>query len=206
MSLSPDKRHIFHFAEIKALGGAGANAGGFQSLIDTIHAIVALYHLAGIGVPLGGTPGACRNTGFASNAKGMVHEDDTILAALLHGTGGTCGDTPRILAVVAGHKDISRARHAADIARAHLQNLTQPRSDGQVFIGLALNFTGAATNTFACILKQIIVTHNSSSIHQIDNTVNTACGWPTIAFPTGCQQPDTLGDKEQLSYQKKEPL
>jgi hypothetical protein len=71
----------------------------------------------------------------------MIDKDNTVFAALLHGTRWAGGHTPRVLAMITGHKDIGRSRQAANVTGADLQNLAQPRSDGQVLIGLALNFT-----------------------------------------------------------------
>jgi hypothetical protein len=97
-------------AEVKAFGYTFGNAGRFQILIDPIHAEIAFDGLAGLRVPLGGSPGAGRDAGFAAHTEFFVYEDNTVLRSFLHRAGRTGGDTPGILAVEAGHKHIGHAR------------------------------------------------------------------------------------------------
>ena len=84
--------------------------GRIQALINPVHAVIALHCFTGLRVPLGSSPWAGRNTGFAADAKGGVYEDDAVLGPFLHRAGRTGGNTPRLLAVKTGHKYIRHTR------------------------------------------------------------------------------------------------
>jgi hypothetical protein len=125
-------------AEVKAFGDTFGDTGRLQSLIDAIHAKIAFDRLAGLRVPLGGSPGTGRNAGFAAHAKFFVYEDNAVLWSFLHGAGGACCNTPGILAVEAGHKHIGHARQIVYLAGADGNNLGQSRPDGQVVFCFAM--------------------------------------------------------------------
>jgi len=97
-------------AEVKTFGDALGYTGRFQTLIDAIHAKIAFDCLAGLRVPLRGSPRAGRNAGFAAHAQFVVHEYNAVLGPFLHGARGAGGDAPGVLAVEAGHKYIGHAR------------------------------------------------------------------------------------------------
>ena len=150
------------------MGGAGVNAGRFESLVDAIHTVIALDHFAGFTIPLGCTPGACGDACFAAHTNVAVNKDDAVLLSFLHGAGGASGHTPWIFTVVARHEDIGRPRQAANLSRADLDDLTEPGACRQTFVGFALHFAGAATNAFTSILKQVVMTHGSPPFVLID--------------------------------------
>ena len=54
-------------AEVKTFGDALGDTGRFQILVNAIHAKIAFDRLAGLRVPLGGSPGTGRNAGFAAH-------------------------------------------------------------------------------------------------------------------------------------------
>jgi hypothetical protein len=90
----------------------------------------------------------------------VVHENNAVTAALLHGTGGTCRDAPGIFAVKAGHEYVGGTGEATDHLGSYLDDLTQSWSDRQVFVGFTLNFTGMASDTLLGVLKQIVFAHS----------------------------------------------
>ena len=106
MTFPTDLTHGFRQSEFQTVGGADRNTGRFKPLVDTIHAIVALDDFSDFGVPLRGAPRAGRDTCLASDAQGMIHENDAVMGPFLHGAGWACGYTPGIFAVKAGHEDI----------------------------------------------------------------------------------------------------
>jgi hypothetical protein len=116
-------------------------------LIDSIFAVVALEYLACLLIPLGRTPGAGRNARFAAYAQSRIDEYDPIMHPLLHGTGRTCRDTPGGLAVKAGHEYEVDSGNAAYQFRTYGDDHTESRADRQIVFGLAVHFTGFASNT-----------------------------------------------------------
>ena len=101
---------FIRFSEVEAFGHALCYAGRLQFLIHSVLAVITLDDRARIWIPLGGPPGAGRNTNFATNATQCIHEDDAILGPFLHGARGAHGDTGWALTVKAGDKDIGHAR------------------------------------------------------------------------------------------------
>lgn len=164
MALSSGFRQRLFFSEGKTLGGTGSNAGGFQTYIQPIFAIVAFDYLADILTPLWRSPGACSNTGFAADAKAVVNKYDTIAGTLLHGAGGTGGDTPGVFAMKAEHEDEGGSRQTTNQFRTDIDYLTQTRASRQVLIGFALDFAGMATNAFAGILGKMVPAHENSPL------------------------------------------
>jgi hypothetical protein len=63
--------------------------------------------------------------------------------------------------VKAWHENKGHFRQSPYEFRAHLNDLAGFWPFWQVFVGLALNFTGMASNTFFDILKQVIFTHSN---------------------------------------------
>ena len=140
MAFPADLGHVLHRAELQAMGGAGGHAGRIQSLVHPILAIITLDHLSGIRIPLGCAPGTGGNAGFASDAKAVVHENDAVAAALLHGSGGTCGHTPWIFTVKTGHENIGCPGLVIEHFRTHLDDLAGPGLRWQGLIYFTLNF------------------------------------------------------------------
>jgi hypothetical protein len=68
----------------------------------------------------------------------MVHKNDTVLGPFLHRAGGAGGDTPGILAVKAGHKNIGHARQVVHFSGADGYYLGQSRPDRQTVLGFAM--------------------------------------------------------------------
>jgi hypothetical protein len=150
-------------AEVKAFGNTFGNAGRFQTLIDSIHAEIAFDRLAGLRVPLGGSPGTGRNAGFAAHAKFFVYEDNTVCRSFLHRTGRTGCDTPGILTVEAGHKHIGHARQVVYLSGTYGNYLSQPRPDGQMVFCFAMRFAAVTSNAALVILVNIVLAHMFSS-------------------------------------------
>jgi hypothetical protein len=126
------------FTEVKAFGDTLGYTGRFQTLIDSIHAKIALDRLAGLRVPLGRAPGTGRNTGFAAHAKFFVYEDNTVGRPFLHRPCWAGCYTPGVLAVEAGHEYIGHAWQVVDFSGADGNYLGQPRSDGQIIFSFAM--------------------------------------------------------------------
>ena len=145
--------------EVKTFGDTLGHTGRLQSLIDPIHAKIAFDRLAGLGVPLGGSPGTGRNTGFAAYAKFIVYEDDAVGRPFLHGAGGTGCDAPGILAVEAGHEHIGHARQIVYPAGTDGYNLGQSRPDGQIVFCFAMGFAAVASDAALGILVYVILAH-----------------------------------------------
>jgi hypothetical protein len=103
---------------VKAFGDTLGYTGRFQTLIDSIHAEIALDRFAGIRIPLGCSPGTGRNTGFAAYAQFVVHEYNAVLGPFLHGARGAGGYAPGVLTVEAGHKNIGHTRKIVYFFRA----------------------------------------------------------------------------------------
>ena len=160
MAIPADLCHIFHLAELQTMGVTGGHASGIQPLVNPIFAIVALDHLAGFRIPLGSPPGAGGNAGFTSHTQAVIHENDAVASALLHGTGGAGSHTPGIFTVKAGHENIRGPGKPADHLRSHLNNLAQPGAYRKILVGLALYFTGMAADAFFGVLKQIVLAHS----------------------------------------------
>ena len=95
---------LCRIAEMKTFCNTFGYTGRIQALINPVHAVVALHCFTGLRVPLGSSPWAGRNTGFAADTKCGVYKDDAVLGPFLHRAGGTGGNTPRLLAVKTGHK------------------------------------------------------------------------------------------------------
>jgi hypothetical protein len=83
----------------------------------------------------------------------VIHKNDAITAAFLHGAGGAGSYTPGIFTVKAGHEYIRGPGKPADHLGPHLNDLAQPGAHRQILVGLALNFTGMASNALFGILK-----------------------------------------------------
>jgi hypothetical protein len=138
MSFASRLTFYTRFAEVKAFSDTLGYTGRLQTLIDSIHAKIAFDRLAGLRVPLGGSPGTGRNAGFAAHTKFFVYKDNTVLRSFLHGTGRTGSHAPGILAVEAGHKHIGHARQVVYLSRADGNYLGQSRPDGQIVFGFAM--------------------------------------------------------------------
>ena len=95
---------------MKAFRDAFRYTSRFQTLIDPVHAEITFNCLAGFWIPLGGSPGTGRDTGFATDAQCFVNEYDAVLGPFLHRAGGAGRDTPWFLAVKTGHEYIRHAR------------------------------------------------------------------------------------------------
>lgn len=125
-------------AEVKTFGDTLGYTGRFQALIDAVHTKIAFDRLAGLRIPLGGTPGTGRNAGFAADTQFVVHEYDTVRRPFLHCAGGAGRHAPGILTVEAGHKYVGHARQVVNFSGSDGYYLGQSRSDGQIVFGLAM--------------------------------------------------------------------
>jgi hypothetical protein len=149
--------------EVKTFGDTLGDTGRLQPLIDPIHAKIAFDRLASIRVPLGGSPGTGRNTGFAAYAKFIVYEDNAVRRSFLHGAGGTGCDAPGILAVEAGHEHIGHARQIVYPAGTDGYNLGQSRPDGQIVFRFTMGFAAVASDAALGILVDVVFAHAFSS-------------------------------------------
>ena len=137
---------------MQAVGDTFDNAGGFQALIDSIHAEVALADLAGIGIPLGNRPGAGGYAGLAADAGLFLDIDDPVFLATTHGAGGTGVDTPGLFTVETREVDeIDFGRRL--IGRGNLDHPAVKGARTRVIFGFTMDFTGAATDAVGHILN-----------------------------------------------------
>jgi hypothetical protein len=115
---------------VKAVGDALGHTGRLQPFIDAIHAVVALYDLSRLGIPLGGAPRACRDAALAAHAKRGLNEDNAVFGSLLHCSRRACGNAPRILAVKARHEDEGCTRYPTYHFGADRDDLIEARPYG----------------------------------------------------------------------------
>jgi hypothetical protein len=148
---------------MQAFGNTFGDTGRIQALIDPIHAVVAFNRFTGRRIPLGGSPGACRNASLAADAEFLIHEDNAVPGSFLHGACGAGRHTPGILAVEAGHEYISHARQIVDLLGAHRNNLRQSGADGQVIFGFAVGLAAETPDAAFGILVDIVLAHACSS-------------------------------------------
>ena len=134
-------RHFFRDIERETVRGTDGYTGGFQPLVDSIHTIIAFDNFSDFRIPLGSPPGTRGNTGFTSHTEIVVHENDTVLFAALHGTGGAGGDTPRVFTVKTWHENKGRPGFVVKEFGSHRYDLTGPGFRRKRFVYLALNFT-----------------------------------------------------------------
>lgn len=119
-------RHFFRYVEREAVRGTDGHTGGFQALIDPIHAVIALNNFSHFRIPLRGSPGTGGDTGFTSHTEIVVNENDTVFFAALHGTSGACSDTPRVFTVKTGHKNKGRPGFVVKKFGSYLDDLAGP--------------------------------------------------------------------------------
>ena len=169
MAFAADLRHVLHLAEMQAVGGADRGTGGLHSRVDPLLAVVALDHLAGFGVPLGGAPRAGGDTGLAAHAQALLDVDDAVSGPFAHGAGGAGGDTPGIFAMEAGHEHVRGPRQPVHHFGCDVDHLTGLGADRQRLVALAGDFTGVASDAVFRILKQVILAHSyRSSLCRLD--------------------------------------
>ncbi len=160
MTLTADLGHVRNFAELKASGGAGSDTGRIEACINPILAIITFFYFSGFLVPLGGTPGAGGDTGFAAHTKVLINKHDPVFGPFLHGAGGAGRNAPGIFTMETGHENKGYFGYVGDYFGSYLDDLAGFGPCRQVLICLALDLTGAAADTFFCILEQIILTHS----------------------------------------------
>jgi hypothetical protein len=147
------------FSKMEAFGYALGHAGRLQALVDPIHAVIAFDRFSRFGIPLGCAPGAGCNAAFAAYAEVFLHKDDPILRPFLHGTRGACGDTPGVLAVKAGHKDIGHPGKVVDQLGSHRDNLTKARAQRQAVLGFTVGLAAKTSDAAFDILVNIVLAH-----------------------------------------------
>ena len=150
-------------AEVQAFGDALGNASRFQTLIDAVHAVIAFDRLAGLRVPLGRSPRTGRDTRLASHAQLFVHKNDAVFGPFLHRTGGTGGDTPRVLTMEARHEHIGHARQVVNFFGSDRNYLRQPGPDGQIVLRLAVGLAAVTSDAALGILVDVVFAHEFSS-------------------------------------------
>ena len=130
MSLTPHFIGLFHTPEMEAFRHTLSDTGRLQALIYAIFTIIAFYHLTRHRIPLGCSPGAGRDAGFAPHTKIGVDKNNSILGALLHGTCRAGGNAPRLFTVKTGDEHIGHPRHAVYPFGPYGNNLAEPRPNG----------------------------------------------------------------------------
>jgi hypothetical protein len=153
-------------AELETMSDALGDAGRLQALVHPVLAIIALHHFPGFRMPLGRAPRTGGNTGFAADAQGRLHKDDTVLGTFVHSPGGAHGHAPGLLAVETRHEDKSHAGNPAHHLGAHGHDLPQPGAQGQPFIGFAVHLAAQAADASFLVLNKIILAHKVSSYYQ----------------------------------------
>jgi len=141
------------------MGGAECHTSRLHTRIHPIHAIIALYHLADIGVPLRCSPRAGRHTAFASHAKGRVRKHDPITWPLLHGSRGASGDTPGIFAMKTRHEYIRSLWDAIDELGSDRDDVGRFRAAQEALVALARDGTAVTPDALLLILIQIVYAH-----------------------------------------------
>ena len=119
-------RHFFRDIEREAVCGADSHTGRFQTLVDPIHAVITFDDFSHFRSPLRGTPGTGGDTCFTAHTEIVVNENNAVLLAALHGTGGACRDTPGIFTVKTGHENKGRPGFVVKEFGSHLDDLAGP--------------------------------------------------------------------------------
>ena len=94
------------FTELQTFSDAFGHAGRLQSLVDAVHTIIAFDRFTRFRIPLGRAPRTGGDAALTSHTECLIHKNDAVFRAFLHGTGGTRRHTPRIFTVKAGYKNI----------------------------------------------------------------------------------------------------
>lgn len=105
MAFPPNLGHIFDLTEFETAGGACGDAGRLKPFINTVLAVIALYHFASVRVPLGGSPGAGGDAGFAAYAKVFFNKDNAVAGSFLHGSRGAGSNAPGVFTMETGHEN-----------------------------------------------------------------------------------------------------
>lgn len=106
MTLTSYLGHVLHLSEAQAMRRADSDTGRLESLVDTIHAVVAFDSLPNLLVPLGSAPGTGCDAGFATDAEFRFYKYNSIFNPFLHGSRRARGYAPGIFAVEAGHENV----------------------------------------------------------------------------------------------------
>jgi hypothetical protein len=149
------------FAKIEAVRGADRNACRAEALVNTVHAIITLNHLAEFRMPLGCSPWACGNAGLTTHTKVMIHKNNSILWPSLHRSRWARSNAPGIFTMKTGHKDVRCTRVAVKEFGSDSDYLARPRLWWQTFIALANNFARMTADTFILVLQQEVFAHRS---------------------------------------------
>jgi len=86
--------------QLQGMRGAKSHAGRFETLVNAIHAVVALDRLFGVGIELGRVPGADFRAGHAPDTFLLLDINNPV-STFFHGIRGADRHAERILAVVA---------------------------------------------------------------------------------------------------------
>jgi hypothetical protein len=147
------------FPEMEAFGHTLGHAGGFQSLIYPIKAIITFHRLSGLRIPLGRAPGACGDTALATDAEGFIDINNPILSPLLNGTRGTGRHTPWAFTVKTGHKNVRHPGESIHPFWANRNNLAEAGTHGEIVLYLAMDFAAETSNTPFRIVVYIVLAH-----------------------------------------------
>jgi hypothetical protein len=150
-------------AEMETFGNALGYAGRLQTLINPVHTKITFDGLAGIRVPLGGSPRTGGDAGFTTHTHIGLHKDNAVLWPFLHCSGRTCGYTPGILTVKAGHKYIRHTRQIVHFFGTDGNDLGQPRSYRQIIFGLTVGLAAVTSDAAFGVLVYIVSAHLFSS-------------------------------------------
>jgi hypothetical protein len=144
---------------MKALCHTFGNTCRFKSLINPVDTIIAFDDLTRFRIPLGCSPGTGRYAALATDAEGLINENNAVFGSFLHRASGAGGDTPGIFAMKTGKEHIGHARQIIQGLGSNLYYLAESRSRGKAFIYLAVGFTTKASNTTFSILVYEIFAH-----------------------------------------------
>jgi len=152
-------RELICFSKMETVGRTSGDAGRRETLIQSIHAVVAFHSLARLWIPLRCPPRAGGYARLATYAKPGVYEDDSVFGPLLHGACGACCHTPWVLTVVTGHEGVGRPGEVSNKFWTHRNDLTDLRADGKSFVALASHFAAPTVDAFLDVLKQVVFAH-----------------------------------------------
>jgi hypothetical protein len=135
------------------------NAGWHEAIINPVHAVVALYYLAGLIIPLWSTPRAGPHAGLAPYAELVIGEDNAVLCPLLHGPSWASSHAPGSFAVVAGHEDEVHFGNIVYHLGSHRLDAAKPGPHWQPFILFTMNFARQAGDALGAVMEKIVLAH-----------------------------------------------
>jgi len=153
ISFAPHLRNLFRLSKMQAVSRTHRHACGFQADVDSILAVIALNHLAGFRIPLGGAPWAGGHARLAPDTEVFINKNNAVFRTFLHGPGGTSRYAPWIFTVKTRHKSVRCFGEFTHKLWTDGDDLANFGADRKVFVALASNLTAVAADAFLCVLK-----------------------------------------------------